>query len=160
MNLKGFYKENAKQIENVKYVVSERFLDDDGKPVEWEIKCLFRMDEEAILKTCIRNADIPRRGLDIDNELFTARLVAHSVVYPDLNKAELQDTYGVMSADELVRVMLTAPEYTRLVQTVRNIGAKQISIKEKLEEFKKLKELKELKEINEVEEVNELQEIS
>ncbi len=141
MNLEAFYKGNAEQIENVKQVISERFLDKDGKPIEWEIKCLFRIEEEEIMKTCVIHSDVPRRGLDIDNRLFTSKLIANSVVYPDLNNAQLQDTYGVMSADQLVRAMLTSMEYAKVLLVIRSFGLKKrvdVTNEEELEESNSL----------------------
>ena len=39
-SLKGFFKGNAKQVENEKVVISDRFVGEDGKPLEWEIRAI------------------------------------------------------------------------------------------------------------------------
>ena len=35
MSLNGFFKSNAKSLPDVKVVVSERFTNEDGSPIEW-----------------------------------------------------------------------------------------------------------------------------
>ncbi|HBF4730834.1 TPA: phage portal protein, partial [Clostridioides difficile] len=36
-NLSAFLAQNAIKVDNIKYVASNRFLDKEGKPVEWEL---------------------------------------------------------------------------------------------------------------------------
>lgn len=38
--LSAFFAQNAEQIPNKKVVISNRFKDEDGNPVEWELKAL------------------------------------------------------------------------------------------------------------------------
>ena len=47
-SLSGFLAQNAVKAENVKHVVSKRFLDEKKKPIEWEIRCLTTDEDEAI----------------------------------------------------------------------------------------------------------------
>ena len=46
--LKGFFKENAKITENEKIVISERFVDDNGKPIVWEIKAIGNDEDDKL----------------------------------------------------------------------------------------------------------------
>lgn len=39
-DLNAFLSQNAIKVENRKYVASERFVGEDGKPVEWELKAI------------------------------------------------------------------------------------------------------------------------
>ena len=39
-SLSAFLAENAKKIETIKYAVSDRFVDDNGDAIEWEVKCI------------------------------------------------------------------------------------------------------------------------
>ena len=50
MSLSAFFAENALPVEHVKYAASNRFLGEDGKPVEWEIKTITGTEEEALRK--------------------------------------------------------------------------------------------------------------
>lgn len=49
MDIKAFLKQNALECENEKYVASDRFIDDNKKPIEWEIKPI-STDEDAQLR--------------------------------------------------------------------------------------------------------------
>ncbi len=137
MSFKEFMLQNSVKIENVKCVVSDRFMSEDNKPMEWEVRCLNRAEEEEIMKSCYRfTGNSKSRALELDEALFTAKLISTSVVYPDLNNTELQNSYGAMCAEQLIRVMLTSPEYTNLLRVVRSFGNKTISFEEKVAEAK------------------------
>ena len=50
MSLQAFMKQNAKQVDNEKVLVSERFLDEDGKVIPFEIRTISNEEDEAIRK--------------------------------------------------------------------------------------------------------------
>lgn len=139
MRFSEFMYQNAAKIENEKYVVSERFSDVEGKPMEWELRCLNRSDEEEIMRSCYRvNESNPNnRGVKIDDILYTGKLTAECVVYPDLYDKELQNSYGVMAPDQLLKKMLTSREYFALQRKIHLLGSKRISLGEKVAEAKK-----------------------
>ena len=47
-NMEVFLKQNAVQRENKKVAVSERFKDEDGKVVEWEIRPLTAQEDQIL----------------------------------------------------------------------------------------------------------------
>ncbi|HBG2624315.1 phage portal protein, partial [Clostridioides difficile] len=47
-NLSAFLAQNAIKVDNVKYIASNRFLDEDNKPVEWELRVLSSEEDEAL----------------------------------------------------------------------------------------------------------------
>ena len=49
-------------------------------------------------------------------------LLAASVVYPDLNDAELQDSYGVKTPEALINKMLYMREATVLAQEIAKLS--------------------------------------
>ncbi len=123
MKYKGFMQENALKTETEKYIASKRFLGEDGKPMEWELKSLSRMEDEAILNGCL---EMGSKGLELDNFKYIGTVIASSVVYPDLNNAELQDSYGVKSNQELLRAMLTAKEFFQLQNRISFLGSEKL----------------------------------
>ncbi len=138
MKFKEFMLQNAIQIENEKYVVSERFRNDDGKPMEWELKVLTKLEEEEILKACYRTVERGNRvTTEFDEILYRGKVVAGSVVSPKLNNMELQNAYGVMSGDQLLKAMLTATEYNALHVKINLMGRSKVSLDEKVEQAKK-----------------------
>ena len=94
-NLAAFLAQNAKQVENVKLVVSDRFTDEDGKPLEWEVRCISSREDETLRRDCQYRVQVPgKRGSfrqEFDNVLYLAKLAAACTVYPNLNDAELQE---------------------------------------------------------------------
>ena len=63
-------------------------------------------------------------------------LVLKSLVYPDLNDKELQDSWGVMDSKELINAMLLPGEYSSLLQEVQKINGWDINIEDIKEEAK------------------------
>ncbi|MNC83125.1 Phage XkdN-like protein [compost metagenome] len=59
-----------------------------------------------------------------------------SVVYPDLKDAELQKSYGVLGADQLLRKMLLPGEYATLLQKVQSINGFDKDVNELADEVK------------------------
>lgn len=112
----------VEKIENKKVVVSSRFKDEKGKPIPFEIKALSADENDELQRRCMISVPVPgQRGQytrELDQIKYTAMLLTESVVYPDLNEAELQDSYGVRGAESLLRKMLYTGEYNVLAQEV------------------------------------------
>ena len=112
--LSAFFAQNAKKVENVKYVASNRFLDEDGKPMEWEICCITAKENATLRKACQRQVPIPGKKnqftVDFDANAYLAMVSARCTVFPPLDNAELQNSYGVMDAPTLIATMLTPGE--------------------------------------------------
>lgn len=125
MDLNGFLKQNVVQPENVKYVASERFLDENKKPIEWEIKAITSKEDEQLRKSSMHRAALPGKRNSIVPEMDTNKyfglLAAACTVFPNLNDADLQDSYGVMCNYELLQAMLLPGEYTNYLIKVQEV---------------------------------------
>jgi len=121
-NLSFFLAENVEKKQNLKVVISDRFKDEKGNPVEWEIRSLGAGEDEALRKDCTRRVQIPGKKNaytnDFDGNAYLVKLAAASVVYPDLKDAALQNSYGVMGAEQLLRTMLYKEEFDKLTEIV------------------------------------------
>lgn len=119
-NLSFFLAGNVEKRTNKKVVISDRFKDDKGKPVEWEIRSISADEDEEIRKTCTRRVQVPGKKnqftQDFDANAYLTKLAARAVVYPDLNDAELQNSYGAMGAEQLVKKMLYKDEFDALTE--------------------------------------------
>ena len=51
-DFKCFMADNAIKAENKKYVASRRFIGEDKKPVEWELRVVPNDEVEQITKSC------------------------------------------------------------------------------------------------------------
>ncbi len=140
MSLTAFLAENAERIENVKYVASQRFRGEDGKPVPWEIRCITSEEDEKLRRKCIRSVPVPGKKHQYRNEtdfdLYLGRLAAACTVYPNLKDAELQNSYHAMGEEELLKRMLKAGEYADYVIKVQEVCGFERGIAEEKEEAK------------------------
>ena len=122
MSLNGFFKSNAKSLPDVKVVVSERFTNEDGSPIEWVLHPISTKRVEEITKrntkTTIKNG---KKESVVNEENLNAELLEAVVLYPSLNDAELQDSYGVSSANELLSVMLYPGETQVLTNALQEV---------------------------------------
>lgn len=115
-NLTAFLAQNAKKIKNVTFTASERFTDaETGNAVPWEICCITAAENAAVRKSCMHTVPVQgRKGQftqEFDANDYLAKIAVRCTVYPNLNDAELQQSYGVMSAEQLITTMLTPAEF-------------------------------------------------
>ena len=140
-DIKAFLKPNKEVKENVKVVVSDGFKDEKGKPIPFEIKALTAMEDEAIRNSCMKKVQVVGKKNQYTSELDSNRyirlLCTNSVVFPNLKDAELQDSYGVSTADDLLFAMLTAGEFNILAEKVSELSMnKSVITDEDIEEAK------------------------
>lgn len=115
--LESFLRQNRHTQPNEFYPASNDITDDEGVVVMWELKHLTTAECDAIKSSCIREVEDKRGivGERLDTSLYMDRLVAASVVYPDLRSATLQDSYGVYTPEDLLKAILSKPmEYAAL----------------------------------------------
>ena len=121
-SLSAFLAQNAIKVNNRKLIPSKRFLDENGNPIEWEIKSITADENQKLRKSCMRSVPVPgKRGQftqEFDTASYQAKLAVKCVVYPDLNTQELQDSYAVMGAEQLISAMLTPGEFDNLISEI------------------------------------------
>lgn len=139
-NLLAFLAENAVKVENIKYIVSKRFVDEDGKPIPWEIQCITSDEDEALRKACTKRVPVPGKRnqftMDTDYNLYLGKLAARCTVFPNLDDAELQNSYGVMGSDALLKRMLTSGEYAEFLTKIQEVNGFDVAFDEKVDEAK------------------------
>ena len=124
-SLSSFLKQNALQSENIKYVASKRFVDEKNNPIEWEIKAISSQEDEALRKSSTKKVPVVgKRGQftqETDYNKYVGLLATACTVFPNLHDVELQNSYGVMGADELLKTMLLPGEYADYLGKVQEI---------------------------------------
>ena len=155
--LSYFLAGNAVKEEVTKFAVSERFLkpvvDDSGNPVidtetnqpktepaEWELAPITSKQAKVIKKSCTKRVPSPANKNivipETDYDAYLCKLVVACVQYPDLNNADLQDSYKVVGAENLIQTMLKDGEYQDLVNKVQEINGFDIGLQDKVNEAK------------------------
>nr|DAX70746.1 MAG TPA: tail assembly chaperone protein [Caudoviricetes sp.] len=114
-DLSAFLSQNVKRVENTLYPATNRIVDENENPIPWEICCITATENARIRKGCMTTVAVAgKKGQytqEFNSQLYLARLCVRTTVYPDLQDKELQDSYGVMSAEELISTMLTPGEF-------------------------------------------------
>ena len=104
-----FMKANKAKKENGKYAPTKSLTDDSGKPLEWEFKHISSKENEELRESCTIEVQIKGKPNlfrpKLNSSQYLSRMVVASTVYPDLYDKELQDSYGVMTPEELVFAM-------------------------------------------------------
>ena len=138
--LSAFFYENCVKNQNVKFVPSARFVDENGNPIKWEICCISSAEDENIRISCKKRVETDekygRYKTETDYNLYLARLAARCTVYPNLNDAKLQNSYGVMGAEELLKTMLLPGEYADYIKEVQRINGFDVNFEQKVERSK------------------------
>lgn len=130
---------NVAKSETIKYIASKRFMA-KGKPVEWELKAIDSDLDEAIRKECTKKVPIAgKRGQytqETDTDKYISKMCVTCTVFPNLNDAELQDSYGVKSGEALLKKMLLPGEYTDFKAKVMEVNGYDMSMEELVDEAK------------------------
>lgn len=138
-NLNAFLKQNAVTVEEEKVIVSERFLE-NGKPIEWVVKPITSQQDELLRKECTKRVPINgKRGQytqETDYNKYLGKMATICTVFPNLNDKDLQDSYEVMGAEDLLKTMLLPGEYAAYLERVQGICGFDVTLEDKIEEAK------------------------
>lgn len=140
MSLTAFLSQNALKVAPIQYVVSRRFIDEKGEPIPWEVQAINGTEDEALRKTCAKRVPVPgKKNLyqrETDYDLYLGKLAVACTVSPNLNDVELQNSYGVMGAEALLKTMLTSGEYAAYLEKVQKVCGFDITMQEEVDEAK------------------------
>lgn len=129
-SLNSFLK--PKRKENLKFVLSDAFVGDDGKLIEWEMRQL-------------SGAESLELQSEIEGKSYQeamAIMVANSLVYPNLKDAELlkglseQQGKPIMKAVDALKLITTDAELGTLIFKYSEYNALTTDFGEKVEEAK------------------------
>ena len=117
-NLKAFMAESAIQYKEVDYVASERFIDEKNNPIPWKLRILTETELSKLKAQCKKRVTNPKTQqsyIETDSSKLADLMIENSVIYPNLNNAQLQDSYGAVGAIDLAKKMLIPGEYNDLI---------------------------------------------
>ena len=123
-DLTRFLKKNKKVKENTTFPVTKSLTDDNGKPLLWLIRPVSTSENDALRDECMIDVQIPGKpGMyrpKLQSSKYISKLLATSVVEPNLHDKDLQDSYGAMTPEELLKEMVDDPgeygDFTAFVQ--------------------------------------------
>ena len=123
-----------KKKENLKFVLSDAFIDDDGKPIEWEMRELTAEEGVEVRKQLSFGED-PVKTL--------AMFVGESLVVPDLHNQELLEELSrikgrpIFTAGEALLAILTNTLIGRLCAIYKQYNDLDTDIGELIDRLKK-----------------------
>lgn len=136
MDLKAFLNRENKTNKTFEYTPTQKFKDGNGNVIPWVFKKLSIDEYEAIRDECTSINFADRGKTKFSNTLFNKKFMCSSIVEPNLNNAELQDSYGVKKAEDLITKMFdNVGEYYRLLGYLLEVNGFK-SLGEDVEEAK------------------------
>ena len=73
----------------------------------------------------------------LDTSKYLAKMICASVVEPNLNDKDLQNSYGVMTPEDLIREMIDDPgEYNSFAEFIQTFNGFTETLDEKVEKAK------------------------
>lgn len=136
-NLSAFLAQNVIKDTATEYAPSKRFVDKNGEPIKWKIAPITSQEDEALRKSCrMRVGKRGQQTIETDTDKYVGLLAVKCTAYPDLNNKELQDSYGVMGADQLLKTMLKPGEYMDYLEKVQEVNGFDVEETELIEQVK------------------------
>ena len=136
-----FMKANKIEKKNEMHAVTKSLCDENGNPLEWEFRHITSKDNEGLRDEC--TIEVPITGKPnmfrpkVLSSKYIKKMITASVVLPDLYDAELQDSYGVSTPEDLLLAMVDDPgEYNELAAFVQKFQGFDTSFDDKVEQAK------------------------
>lgn len=135
-----FLKKNKLTKSNTTYAATKSLTDENGNPLLWTIKPLTTKENESIRDECM--IEVPVKGKPnmfrpkLNTSKYIAKMICACIVEPNMYDKELQDSYGVMTPEDLLKEMVDdANEYQELASFIQNFNGFN-GFDEKVEEAK------------------------
>ncbi|BBH19860.1 phage portal protein [Paenibacillus baekrokdamisoli] len=136
--LSAFFAQNVQTDVMEEFVVSTRFKGADGQPVAWKLRTMDEDENEYCRKAATKH--IKNKGgqriPETDYNEYITKLIATSVVFPNLKDAELQKSYGILGECALLKKMLLPGEYATLTQKIQEMNGFDRDMSELVEDVK------------------------
>ncbi|KGK88042.1 hypothetical protein [Clostridium sp. HMP27] len=118
MDMKMFLKGKAQNLPEVETIITERYLDENGKAIPFKFKAIPSKMIDEIKRDCTKN--IYHKGQKIekfDQERFVAKVAVETTTFPNFKDGELLESYSCVDPVDLAHEILSLPgEYTTWVE--------------------------------------------
>lgn len=105
--------------EEKEVVISNRFQDEEGKPVPFKIRSLTQEENDKITKQATRTVRVDGQPVQqVDSAVYNRLLILAGTVEPDFREKELCEAYGVLDPQLVPGKMLFSGEYARLAREI------------------------------------------
>lgn len=109
--------------EKKEVVISNRFQDENGRPVPFKIRALTQEENDRITKQATRQTKVNGQTVEkLDSVDFSRRMVVAATIEPDFQAKELCDAYGVLDPLLVPGKMLLSGEYAKLMNAITDLS--------------------------------------
>ena len=136
-----FMKQNKIKKENTTFSPTKSLLDENGEPIKFIIKPLTTKENDDIRDSC--TIDVPVIGKPnmfrpkLNTAKYLSKMLCSCIIEPDLFDKELQDSYGVMTPEDLIKEMIDDPgEYQDFVVFVQDFNGFNVTLENKVDDAK------------------------
>ena len=136
-----FMKQNKIKKENTTFAPTKSLLDENGEPIKFKIKPLTTKENDDIRDAC--TIDVPVIGKPnmfrpkLNTAKYLSKMLCYCIIEPDLFDKELQDSYGVMTPEDLIKEMIDDPgEYQDFVVFVQDFNGFNVTLENKVDDAK------------------------
>ena len=136
-----FMKANKITKENTTFAPTKSLVDENGEPLLWTLKHLSTKENDNIRDDCM--IEVPVKGKPnmyrpkLDTSKYIAKIICACVIEPNLYDKDLQDSYGVMTPEDLLKEMVDDPgEYQAFASFVQDFNGFNTTLEDKVEEAK------------------------
>lgn len=122
--------EEAKEV-----FISDRFQDEDGRPVPFKIRAITQEQNDAAARKCRRFREVNGQKQEyLDTAQFNRELVVLATVEPDFSSTEVCEALGTKIPTQAPGRMLLAGEYSRLLRAIMSLSGFDAESLDALEE--------------------------
>ncbi|WP_063564822.1 phage portal protein [Paenibacillus sp. O199] len=124
-NMAFFMKGKAAEVKEEEVIITQRYKDDEGKPIPFIMKALntTRIDELESECTKPEIKKGKKVGEKLDGKRLSLRIAIESTVYPNFRDAELLKSYGLTDPVDLAKAVLSVGgEYMEWMQEANRIN--------------------------------------
>jgi hypothetical protein len=136
-----FMKANKKVKQNETFAPTTSLTGEDGTPLEFEFRHITSKENETLRDDC--TIEVPVTGKPnlfrpkLNTSKYLNAMICAATVVPDLYDAELQDSYGVKTPEDLLFAMIdNAGEYSELCAWMQKFQGFNKTLDDKVEEAK------------------------
>lgn len=122
-----FMKKNKIKKENATVVATKSLVDEKGEPLPWIIRPLSTRENDTIRDECTIEVQVKGKvnmyRPKVNSSKYLAKMICASVLEPNLYDKALQDSYGVMTPEDLLKEMVDNPgEYSDFASFVQEFN--------------------------------------
>ena len=110
-------------VERKEVIISDRFVDEKGKPVPFVIRPLTQEENDRLIRQSTRRVKVNGQLVEqLDQTEYGRRVVVAAAVEPDFTASELCKAYGTLDPIEVPGKMLLVGEYGKLSRAILELS--------------------------------------